>query len=105
MERVKSALTEFARYQARNPRLGASWRTACWSIVRGELEGRPPDDGKRPFAYSRKEIKSGMKFLVRLTGVAVLSTALAASLIGPARAAAPILIKSCQILKPKPLSH
>lgn len=46
-----------------------------------------------------------MSFLVRLSGVAALTVAIGASLFGSAQAAAPILIKSCTIAKPKPLSH
>jgi hypothetical protein len=46
-----------------------------------------------------------MSFLVRLSGVATLTVAIAVSLFGSAQAAAPILIKSCTIVKPKPLSH
>ncbi len=45
-----------------------------------------------------------MKLLGRLIVVALAVAAVTAS-VAPAQAATPILIKSCQILKPKPMSH
>ncbi len=46
-----------------------------------------------------------MKSFGRLIAVTLIGVAAAMASIGPARAAAPILIKSCTIAKPKPLSH
>ena len=46
-----------------------------------------------------------MKSFGRLIAVTLVAVAAAIASIGPARAAAPILIKSCTIVKPKPLSH
>ncbi len=46
-----------------------------------------------------------MKSFGRLIAVTFVGVAAAMASIGPARAAAPILIKSCTIAKPKPLSH
>jgi hypothetical protein len=46
-----------------------------------------------------------MKSFGRLTLAAVVGIVAAAALIAPAQAAAPILIKSCTVVKPKPLSH
>jgi len=46
-----------------------------------------------------------MKFFGRLIAVALIGVAAATATIGTARAATPILIKSCTIVKPKPLSH
>jgi hypothetical protein len=46
-----------------------------------------------------------MKFFGRLFAVTLLGVAAATATIGTARAAAPILIKSCTVAKPKPLSH
>ncbi|MBV9718816.1 MAG: hypothetical protein JOZ77_05825 [Candidatus Eremiobacteraeota bacterium] len=42
---------------------------------------------------------------IRLIAVAVIGISAALASMGPARAAAPILIKSCTIAKPKPMSH
>ncbi len=46
-----------------------------------------------------------MKSFGRLIAVALVGVAAVAATAGPARAAAPILVKSCTIAKPKPLSH
>ncbi len=46
-----------------------------------------------------------MKSFGRLIAVTLVAVAAAMASIGPARAAAPILVKSCTIAKPKPLSH
>lgn len=46
-----------------------------------------------------------MKSFGRLIAVTLVAVAAAMASVGPARAAAPILIKSCTIAKPKPLSH
>lgn len=46
-----------------------------------------------------------MKSFGRLIAVTLAAVAAATASIGPARAAAPILVKSCTIAKPKPLSH
>jgi hypothetical protein len=46
-----------------------------------------------------------MKSFGRLIAVTLAVVAAATASIGPARAAAPILIKSCTVVKPKPLSH
>jgi hypothetical protein len=46
-----------------------------------------------------------MKSFGRLTAVALLGIMAAAASIGPAQAAAPVLVKSCTVVKPKPLSH
>jgi hypothetical protein len=46
-----------------------------------------------------------MKSIGRLIAVTLVGVAAATASIGPAQAAAPILIKSCTIAKPKPLSH
>jgi hypothetical protein len=46
-----------------------------------------------------------MKSFGRLTLAAVVGIVAAAALLAPAQAAAPILIKSCTVVKPKPLSH
>jgi hypothetical protein len=47
----------------------------------------------------------GMKFFGRLIAVALLGAAATMASIVPAQAAAPIIIKSCTVAKPKPLSH
>lgn len=46
-----------------------------------------------------------MKSFGRLFAVALVGIAAATASMAPAQAAAPILIKSCTIAKPKPLSH
>jgi hypothetical protein len=46
-----------------------------------------------------------MKSFGRLVAVTLAGVAAVTASVGPARAAAPILIKSCTIAKPKPLSH
>jgi hypothetical protein len=46
-----------------------------------------------------------MKSIGRLIAVTLVGVAAATASIGPAQAAAPILIKSCTVAKPKPLSH
>jgi hypothetical protein len=46
-----------------------------------------------------------MKSFGRMIAVTLAAAAAATASIGPARAAAPILIKSCTIAKPKPMSH
>lgn len=46
-----------------------------------------------------------MKSFSRLVGVTLVAIAAATASIGSARAAAPVLIKSCTIAKPKPMSH
>ena len=46
-----------------------------------------------------------MKSFGRVVAVALVAVAAATASIGPARAAAPILVKSCTVVKPKPLSH
>ncbi len=46
-----------------------------------------------------------MKLLGRLAAVAIVGIAAVGVSIAPARAAAPILIKSCTVAKPKPMSH
>ncbi|MBV8530606.1 MAG: hypothetical protein JO104_04760 [Candidatus Eremiobacteraeota bacterium] len=46
-----------------------------------------------------------MKSFGRPIAVALVAVAAATASIGPARAAAPILVKSCTVVKPKPLSH
>lgn len=46
-----------------------------------------------------------MKALARPIAAVALGIVAAASALAPAQAAAPILIKSCTIAKPKPLSH
>jgi hypothetical protein len=46
-----------------------------------------------------------MKSFGRLIAVTLVGVAAATASIGPAQAAAPILIKSCTVAKPKPLSH
>ena len=46
-----------------------------------------------------------MKSFGRLIAVTLVGVAAATASIGTARAAAPILIKSCTVAKPKPLSH
>jgi hypothetical protein len=46
-----------------------------------------------------------MRLLGRFTVVSLVGIAVALGSIGPAQAAAPILIKSCTVAKPKPLSH
>lgn len=46
-----------------------------------------------------------MRSFGRLIAVALVGVAAVAVSAGPARAAAPILIKSCTVAKPKPLSH
>jgi len=46
-----------------------------------------------------------MKFFGRLAAAGALSVVAATASMVPAQAAAPILIKSCTIAKPKPLSH
>lgn len=46
-----------------------------------------------------------MKLFGRVIAVALVGIAAVTASIGTARAAAPILIKSCTIAKPKPMSH
>ncbi len=46
-----------------------------------------------------------MKCFGRLIAVTLVAVAAATASIGPAQAAAPILIKSCTVAKPKPMSH
>ena len=46
-----------------------------------------------------------MKSLRRLSAVGIIGIAAATASIAPAQAAAPILIKSCTVVKPKPMSH
>lgn len=46
-----------------------------------------------------------MKSFGRLIVVAFVGVAAATASMGPAQAAAPILIKSCTVAKPKPMSH
>jgi hypothetical protein len=46
-----------------------------------------------------------MKSFGRLIAAALVGVAVFAISAGPARAAAPILVKSCTVAKPKPLSH
>jgi hypothetical protein len=46
-----------------------------------------------------------MKSFGRLIVATLVGAAAVTASIGPAQAAAPILIKSCTIAKPKPLSH
>lgn len=46
-----------------------------------------------------------MKPFGRVMGVTLVAVAAATASIGPARAAAPILVKSCTVVKPKPMSH
>ncbi len=46
-----------------------------------------------------------MKRFGRAVATAVIAAAAITASIGPAQAAAPILIKSCTIAKPKPMSH
>ena len=46
-----------------------------------------------------------MKSFLRLTAAALVCIAAATASFAPAQAAAPILIKSCTVVKPKPLSH
>jgi hypothetical protein len=46
-----------------------------------------------------------MKSFGRLIAVTLVGVAAVTASIGPAQAAAPILIKSCTVAKPKPLSH
>ncbi len=46
-----------------------------------------------------------MKFFGRLIVATLVGVAAITASIGPAQAAAPILIKSCTVAKPKPLSH
>jgi len=46
-----------------------------------------------------------MKSFGRLVVVALVAVAAVTVSIGPARAAAPVLIKSCTVVKPKPMSH
>ncbi|MGC1380261.1 MAG: hypothetical protein WA814_04475 [Candidatus Baltobacteraceae bacterium] len=46
-----------------------------------------------------------MKSFGRLIAVALAGAAAVTAAIGPAQAATPILIKSCIVAKPKPLSH
>ncbi len=46
-----------------------------------------------------------MKSFGRVIAVTLVAVAAATASIGPARAAAPILVKSCTIAKPKPMSH
>lgn len=46
-----------------------------------------------------------MKSFGRLIAVTLVAVAAVMASIGPARAAAPILIKSCTVAKPKPMSH
>ncbi len=46
-----------------------------------------------------------MKSFGRLIAVTLAGVAAATASIGPALAAAPILVKSCTVAKPKPMSH
>jgi hypothetical protein len=46
-----------------------------------------------------------MKFFGRSVAVAIVALAGVMASVGPAQAATPVLIKSCTIAKPKPLSH
>lgn len=46
-----------------------------------------------------------MKSLGRLVAAGAIGLAAATASIAPAQAAAPILIKSCTVVKPKPMSH
>ncbi len=46
-----------------------------------------------------------MKSFGRLAAFALAAVAAATACIGSARAAAPILVKSCTVAKPKPMSH
>ena len=46
-----------------------------------------------------------MKRFGRLAAAALVSIAAATASIAPAQAAAPVLIKSCTVVKPKPMSH
>ena len=46
-----------------------------------------------------------MTFFGRAIAVTLVGVAATMATIGPARAAAPILIKSCTVTKPKPMSH
>jgi hypothetical protein len=46
-----------------------------------------------------------MKSFGRLIAATLVGIAAATASIGPAQAAAPILIKSCTVAKPKPMSH
>lgn len=46
-----------------------------------------------------------MRTFSRLFAVAIFAVGMAAASIGSAQAAAPIIIKSCTVAKPKPLSH
>jgi hypothetical protein len=46
-----------------------------------------------------------MKSLGRLVAMMLIAVAAATISIVPARAAAPVLVKSCTVVKPKPLSH
>lgn len=46
-----------------------------------------------------------MKLFGRVIAVALVGIAAVTASMGPARAAAPILIKSCTVAKPKPMSH
>lgn len=46
-----------------------------------------------------------MKSFGRLLAVTLVALAAVTASIGPAQAAAPVLIKSCTVIKPKPLSH
>jgi hypothetical protein len=46
-----------------------------------------------------------MKSFGRLIAAAIIVVAAATAAIAPAQAAAPVLIKSCTIVKPKPMSH
>jgi hypothetical protein len=46
-----------------------------------------------------------MSVFGRIVAALTVGTAMATALTGPAQAAAPILIKSCTVAKPKPFSH
>lgn len=46
-----------------------------------------------------------MKSFARLIGAGAIGLVAATAAIAPAQAAAPVLIKSCTIAKPKPMSH
>lgn len=46
-----------------------------------------------------------MKSFGRLIAVTLVAVAAVMASIGPVRAAAPILVKSCTVAKPKPMSH
>jgi hypothetical protein len=46
-----------------------------------------------------------MRIVGRLVIAAAVGVAVATASIGPAQAAAPVLVKSCTVVKPKPLSH